>query len=105
MPVRNAGVAEIQNRTTEFLEIEGANPFRVRAECDEVVCMAAPADFGAISIFYADCPRGWRGARRTISQSGKPCGRTKLKFRDQRNWQDPPIEGLIPDGTYYSGIG
>jgi len=31
VPVRNAEVAEILNRTAEFLEIEGANPFRVRA--------------------------------------------------------------------------
>jgi predicted phosphoribosyltransferase len=26
----------------------------LRAECDEVVCVATPDDFGAISVFYAD---------------------------------------------------
>ncbi len=26
----------------------------LRAECDEVVCVATPEDFGAISVFYAD---------------------------------------------------
>ncbi len=31
MPVHNAEIAEILNRTAELLEIEGANPFRVRA--------------------------------------------------------------------------
>jgi DNA polymerase (family 10) len=31
LPVRNAEIAEILNRTAELLEIEGANPFRVRA--------------------------------------------------------------------------
>ena len=31
MPVLNAEIADILNRTAELLEIEGANPFRVRA--------------------------------------------------------------------------
>jgi histidinol phosphatase-like PHP family hydrolase len=31
VPVLNAEIAEILNRTAELLEIEGANPFRVRA--------------------------------------------------------------------------
>jgi len=26
----------------------------LRAECDEIVCVATPDDFGAISVFYAD---------------------------------------------------
>jgi DNA polymerase (family 10) len=31
MPVHNAEIAEVLNRTAELLEIDGANPFRVRA--------------------------------------------------------------------------
>lgn len=33
MPIQNAEIAAMFDQTAELLEIEGANPFRVRAYC------------------------------------------------------------------------
>jgi len=76
MPVRNAEIADLFDRMAALLEIQGANPFRVRAYRNTAQTLGGlPRSVSDMLANKEDLSRRCRGMRRKNDDTSSPMWR------------------------------
>ena len=94
MPVHNADIAEIFNRTADLLEIQGANPFRVRAYRN------AARTVGGMSKNIADMTGNDNGLSELPGIGKDLAGKIKEIIETGKLSQLKDLEKEMPSGLY-----